>query len=120
MTTSTKCRWRLPLGDERIIDGRTVMRTVFLLSPAFCGGRRAAILLNPKSDAVTVREFRSGTMTLGRAFAFMSGLYFRGKLAYAQRFGDAFVITPTRGLQSPSLPFTLRLLREFAVGDVSV
>src|SRR6478736_7354022 len=96
------------------------MRTVFLLSPAFCGGRRAAILLNPNSEAVTVREFRAGTMTLGRAFAFMSGLYFRGKLAYAERFGDAMVITPTRGLQPPSLPFNLRLLREFAVGDVSL
>jgi len=96
------------------------MATVFLLSPAFCGGRRAAILLNTKSDAVTAREFRSGQMSLGRAFAFMSGLYFRGKLTYADRFGDALVITPTRGLQPPSLPFTLKLLREFAVGDVSL
>jgi hypothetical protein len=52
------------------------MRTVFLLSPAYCGGRRAGILLNPKSHAATVLEFRSGNMTLGRAFAFMSGLYF--------------------------------------------
>jgi hypothetical protein len=59
-------------------------------------------------------------MSLGRAFAFMSGLYFRGKLAYAERFGESFVITPTRGLQSPSLPFNLPLLREFAVGDVSL
>jgi hypothetical protein len=50
----------------------------------------------------------------------MSGLYFRGKLAYAERFGKAYVITPTRGLQRPSLPFTLALLREFAVGDVSL
>ena len=96
------------------------MRTVFLLSPAFCGGRRAGILLNPKSEAATVLEFRSGRMTLGRAFAFMSGLYFRGKLSYAERFGEAMVITPTRGLQPPSLPFNLSLLREFAVGDVSL
>jgi hypothetical protein len=96
------------------------MATVFLLSPAFCGGRRASILLNTKSEAVTAREFRSGQMSLGRAFAFMSGLYFRGKLTYADRFGDALVITPTRGLQPPSLPFTLKLLREFAVGDVSL
>lgn len=93
---------------------------MFLLSPAHCGGRRAGILLNPSSDAATVREFRSGRMTLGRAFAFMSGLYFRGKLSYAERFGEALVITPTRGLQPPSLPFDLRLLREFAVGDVSL
>ncbi len=93
---------------------------MFLLSPAHCGGRRAGILLNPKSQAATVLEFRSGTMVLGRAFAFMSGLYFRGKLAYAERFGDAFVITPTRGLQPPSLPFDLDVLREFAGGDVSL
>jgi hypothetical protein len=96
------------------------MATVFLLSPAYCGGRRAAILLNTKSDAVTAKEFRSGTMSLGRAFAFMSGLYFRGKLTYAERFGDPLVITPTRGLQPPSVPFNLALLREFAVGDVSL
>jgi hypothetical protein len=50
----------------------------------------------------------------------MSGLYFRGKLAYAERFGRALVITPTRGLQPPSMPFNLALLREFAVGDVSI
>lgn len=93
---------------------------MFLLSPAYCGGRRATLLLNPKSQAITVQEFRSGTMTLGRAFAFMSGLYFRGKLSYAERFGEALVITPTRGLQPTSLPFTESLLREFAVGDVSL
>lgn len=96
------------------------MPTVFLLSPAFCGGRRASILLNTTSEAVTAREFRAGRMPLGRAFAFMSGLYFRGKLAYAERFGEVHVITPTRGLQPPDVPFTLPMLREFAVGDVSV
>ena len=96
------------------------MTTVFLLSPAYCGGRRASILLNAKSQAVTAIEFRSGKMSLGRAFAFMSGLYFRGKLSYAERFGEALVITPTRGLQPASLPFNLKMLREFAVGDVSL
>src|SRR5687768_10613191 len=50
----------------------------------------------------------------------MSGLYFRGKLTYAERFGRAYVITPTRGLQPPTMAFSLALLREFAVGDVSL
>src|SRR5688500_4535758 len=94
--------------------------TIFLLSPAFCGGRRAAILLNPQSQAETSRALRSGTLSLGGAFAFMSGLYFRGKLTYAERFGRAYVITPTRGLQPPTMAFSLALLREFAVGDVSL
>jgi hypothetical protein len=96
------------------------VRPVFLLSPAYCGGRRAAILLNAKSPAVTAQAMRAGELTLGAAFAFMSGLYFRGKLSYAKRFGEALVITPTRGLQDPDQPFTLALLREFAVGDVSL
>ena len=68
-----------------------------------------------------------GTLPLGEAFSFMSGLYFRGKVAYAAAFGrrvdtgpTALVITPTRGLQPPDLPFSLALLREFAVGDVSL
>jgi hypothetical protein len=94
--------------------------TIFLLSPAFCGGRRAAILLNPQSQADTSRALRAGKLSLGGAFTFMSGLYFRGKLAYAERFGRAYVITPTRGLQPPTMPFNLALLREFAVGDVSL
>ncbi len=93
---------------------------MFLLSPAYCGGRRAGILLNPASEAVTARDLRAGRLTLGRAFAFMSGLYFRGKLSYAERFGDVSIITPTRGLQPPEAAFSMALLREFAVGDVSL
>ena len=93
---------------------------MFLLSPAYCGGRRAGILLNPTSEAVTARELRAGRLTLGRAFAFMSGLYFRGKLSYAERFGEVEIITPTRGLQPSEAKFTVALLREFAVGDVSL
>lgn len=104
----------------RVHDDVTTSTTIFLLSPAYCGGRRAQILLNPKSPAVTSQALRDGRLTLGDAFAFMSGLYFRGKLAYAERYGRAYVITPSRGLQPPSAPFTLRLLREFAAGDVSL
>jgi hypothetical protein len=92
---------------------------VFLLSPAFCGGRRAAILLNPASKMTLAGKLADGSLTLGEAFAFMSGLYFRGKLAYAQRFGShVFVITPTRGLQPPDVPVSVNLLREFAAVDV--
>ncbi len=67
----------------------------------------------------------AGALTLGEAFAFMSGLYFRGKLAYARAFGccphggpATFVITPTRGLQSPELIVSTALLEEFASLDV--
>jgi hypothetical protein len=76
--------------------------------------------------ALAVR-FREGTLTLGDAFAFMSGLYFRGKLAYARAFGRApspnanavLVITPTRGLLPPDDFIDDHLLDEFAAVDVS-
>ena len=61
-------------------------------------------------------------MTLGEAFTFMSGLYFRGKLGYARAFGrhhtPVLVITPTRGLLPPDLVVNADLLREFAAVDV--
>ena len=96
---------------------------VFLLSPAYCGGRRATYLLRDGSQLPLAQRLAEGTLTLGEAFAFMSGLYFRGKLTYARHFAAAaeapiFVITPTRGLQSPDSPVSARLLREFATVDV--
>lgn len=103
------------------------MSQVFLLSPAYCGGRRAKILLRPGSDIPLATQMRSGTLTLGDAFTFLSGLYFRGKIGYARAFGrpsdrlpeTTFIITPTRGLLSPDLPVSAALLEEFATVDVS-
>lgn len=55
----------------------------------------------------------------------MSGLYFRGKLAYAKAFaeppdgrGGVYVITPGRGLQPPDRCVTLEELRELATVTV--
>ncbi|MGE0702657.1 MAG: hypothetical protein AB7F99_07700 [Vicinamibacterales bacterium] len=100
---------------------------VFLLSPAYCGGRRAQILRRPGSGSSLAIRLREGTLTLGEAFAFMSGLYFRGKLAYARTFGRApagtagstLIITPTRGLQLPEQIVTEAAVNEFATVDVS-
>jgi hypothetical protein len=97
---------------------------VFLLSPAHCGGRRAAILLKPGASSPLALRLRAGTLTLGEAFSFMSGLYFRGKLSYAQAFGqgpyaESLVITPTRGLQRPGTPVSVALLEEFAGTDIA-
>ena len=95
---------------------------LFLLSPAYCGGRRAGYLLREGSTLPLAMRLAAGTLTLGEAFSFMSGLYFRGKLGYAQAFGrhetPALVITPTRGLLPPETLVTPALLREFATVDV--
>ena len=74
--------------------------------------------MRPGSALPLAHRLAHGTLTLGEAFAFMSGLYFRGKLAYATAFGRALVITPTRGLLPPDVPVSNELLLEFAGVDV--
>ena len=60
---------------------------IFLLSPAHCGGKRAELLLNDRASfSLAVRLRSEAGATLGEAFSFLSGLYFRGKLAYADHF----------------------------------
>ena len=81
-----------------------MIRPVFLLSPAHCGGRRAQMLIRPAAAFPLALRLRDEGIPIGEAFRFMSGLYFRGKLAYAERFADAesaFVIAPGRGLMPP-------------------
>jgi|SRR5688572_7198998 len=80
-------------------------RTLFLLSPAHCGGRRAQLLLREQAEFPLAVRLRQAGAPLGEVFAFLSGLYFRGKLAYAEAFEStdlrALVITPGRGLVPP-------------------
>jgi hypothetical protein len=104
----------------------TPLGRVYLLSPANCSGRRGALLRRPGATSSLALRLQAGTLTLGDAFAFISGLYFRGKLTYArafcaQRAADSacFVITPTRGLQPPEAPVSLELLEEFAGTDIA-
>ena len=99
---------------------------IFLLSPAFCGGQRAKLLFNPNASFPLAVRLRAGGVPLGELFAFLSGLYFRGKLAYAQSFARAslgipglLVITPTRGLVDPDTLLTLDDMREFAEVNIA-
>jgi hypothetical protein len=99
---------------------------VFLLSPAHLGGKRAAILLRDEAAfplAVRLRE--PGGVALGEAFSFLSGLYFRGKLAYAIRFArpptgvaGVQVITANRGLVAADTPVSPVELRAFGSVDI--
>lgn len=82
---------------------------VFLLSPASCTGERARILLRQEARFDLAVRLREGPgAPLGEVFAFLSGLYFRGKLAYATRFAPraaglpgTLVITARDGLLPP-------------------
>jgi hypothetical protein len=54
---------------------------------------------------------------LGEVFAFLSGLYFRGKLAYAQTFAspeEILVITPSDGLRPPETLIKVEDLERYA------
>lgn len=99
---------------------------VFLLSPAYAGGRRAQIILNDRAEFELAKRLRRKRgATIAEVFAFLSGLYFRGKIAYAATFASptdgssgVFVITPTRGLVDATSTIRLPDLREFAQVDI--
>ena len=93
---------------------------VFLLSPAHCGGERAQLLFSPRAGFDLARRLRTPDgATLGEVFSFLSGLYFRGKLAYAERFGLPLVITTNAGLRPADDRVTLETLRQAARVDIT-
>ena len=98
---------------------------IFLLSPANAGGERGRLLLRDRANFDLAVKLHGEGAALGEVFSFISGLYFRGKLAYAQAFAAApagmpgsFVITAGRGLMPPETHVTLDELRRIA--DVPV
>lgn len=103
------------------------MARIFLLSPANCAGVRAQMILRAGAGGELARRLRGPSgAPLGEVFSFFSGLYFRGKLAYARAFAappdpgcpltgeGILVITPGAGLQPPSTAVTLPQLRALA------
>jgi hypothetical protein len=102
--------------------GTVPTRLVFLLSPAHCGGRRAEILLREEAAFPLAARLRESGASIGEIFSFLSGLYFRGKLAYGREFAGprveerrgVLVITPGRGLLPPETVVTMEELRVIA------
>jgi hypothetical protein len=101
------------------------MARIFLLSPANCAGLRARMVLAARARFDLAERLRQGSgVPLGDVFSFVSGLYFRGKLAYARAFAappaalpaglGTLVITPGAGLWPADRPITLAELRAFA------
>ena len=103
------------------------VRRIFLLSPANLGGLRAKQIMSDAAQFTLAQQLRTpeGAM-LGDVFSFVSGLYFRGKLAYARRFtrppdpsdpiaaGGVLVITPNTGLRAADMFITRESLRASA------
>jgi len=98
---------------------------IFLLSPANCGGPRGQLMTSPNAAFELARQLQSREgAPLGEVFSFVSGLYFRGKLAYARAFATAkpgvLVITPNAGLRAAETPVTLRSFAGFAATDINL
>lgn len=94
---------------------------IFLLSPANLAGIRAGYLLRANAQSDLASRLRHDGLPLGELFSFVSGLYFRGKLAYSLAFAappgevsGAFVITASHGLLVPETNVTLGLLHQLA------
>jgi hypothetical protein len=102
------------------------MNRVFLLSPAYAGGERARMILSERAQFDLARKLRAKQgVPIAEVFTFLSGLYFRGKIAYANAFArpvrgiaGVFVITPTRGLVDATTRISLDDLHEFATVDI--
>jgi hypothetical protein len=107
---------------------RTRSQRIFLLSPAYAGGERAKMIMSDRAQFALAQQIRTPEgATIAEVFTFLSGLYFRGKIAYAATFArttngtsGALVITPTRGLVDATTRITLNDLREFAGVDVEL
>lgn len=106
---------------------------VFLLSPANCNGVRARMVVAPTAGFPLAQQLREEAgAPLGEVFSFVSGLYFRGKLAYAGRFarppdpecpvvsGGVLVITPNAGLRPADTMITLDAIRAFAAVSIDL
>jgi len=94
---------------------------IFLLSPANSGGPKGRLIASDEARFLLAQRLRREGAPIGEVFSFISGLYFRGKLAYARAFAQvpdgvpgAFVITAGRGLVPPEQRITLAEMREMS------
>jgi hypothetical protein len=100
---------------------------IFLISPAKAGGPRYDMLIREQASFDLARRLRAGAATIGEIYSFISGLYFRGKLAYAETFRGGppgvpgvLVIVPGAGLIPPETtvePGQLRAIAEIPVDE---
>ena len=89
------------------------------------------MLLSDRAQFDLARQLRRQGAPIGEAFAFISGLYFKGKLTYAREFArapepdlpltasGALVITPTAGLRAAETAVTVEALQRFATVDIA-
>ena len=105
----------------------TMAERIFLLSPANIGGIRGSRLISGLVKTDLARRLQTEGAPISEIFSFISGLYFRGKAAYSQKFAKvtdgvvpAYVITASAGLLPCETLVTLPRLREICSGDIDI
>ena len=103
---------------------------IFLISPANLSGTRAKQLMSPRANFEAARLYRSPEgVPIALAFAFMSALYFRGKITYSLHFAEPppeledrgiYVIAPGYGLVPPEWPIDEARIKVMARTPVDV
>jgi hypothetical protein len=91
------------------------------------------MMISPNAQFELAQRLQSAAgAPLGEVFSFVSGLYFRGKLAYARRFarppdptdpvtaGGVLVITTNAGLRAVDTPVTIESFQAFAAGEIDL
>jgi hypothetical protein len=83
------------------------------------------MLVREGADFDLARKLREGSASIGEVYTFISGLYFRGKMNYAERFRAAppglppsLVIVPGAGLVPPETVVTIAQL--VAISEIPV
>ncbi len=96
------------------------------MSPANLSGIRAGYLLRENAKSDLAARLRNHGAALGELFTFVSGLYFRGKLAYARAFSSPssdllqpLVITAGSGLLSPETIISFHQVTEWTTTNIS-
>src|SRR2546430_17483823 len=103
---------------------------IFLLSPANTSGIRAKQFTSPNAKFEAAEMYRAPEgVQIAMAFAFMSSLYFRGKIGYAMHFaqpspavGDpgVYIIAPGFGLVPPDWRVTPERMQSLSPTPVAI
>jgi hypothetical protein len=112
-------------GQQRAEKSPAKPQRIFLLSPANAAGLRANLIVSDGAKSPLAQRLRDTGATLGEVFAFISGLYFRGKLTYAKTFVDppaglagVYAITACGGLVPVDTVLTTERLREISAVSI--
>lgn len=76
------------------------------------------MLLREQAQFDVAVRLREGVAPIGEVYSFISGLYFRGKMAYVAAFGTGLVIVPGFGLLPVETPINQQQFR--AISEVRI